>query len=569
MGHSKAINSLSRRSRLRRVSTLHFKTMSPGSLKRLASTDKDISPPPKRKVAATTTSKAVANFFKPISDKAREPEKIRFEILHDSVLVARYHHLSDDSRAGSVFQAKPVKVAAFDLDDTITTTASGNKFARNAQDWRWWHACVPGRLKQLHESGYAIVVMSNQAAVSLRPDPKTLKGDMRSLNNLKGKIRAMLLQMELPMVVYAATAHDSHRKPRSGMWELMLHANGLSEADVDHERSNFVGDAAGRNGNGINGKKDHSCSDRDFAANVGIPFQTPEEFFLGEAAKHFVRPFEPGAYLEAKVTTATDTSPVLFTKKNEVDIVLFCGSPGAGKSTFYWRQMQPLGYERVNQDILKTRERCMKIAMQLIEERTGVVVDNTNPDMETRASWIGLGKQLQVPVRLVSFTAPMKLCEHNDTVRALARESVRRDGSRLGNGGRLANASPQTMNPEHRSMLPKMAFTGFAARYREPRVEEGFEDITKVDFKVSQECREEMSGTRKGNKPAHASCHSSTAPRKPCRFGRGTGSRESAKCLPKHPAEMAVASGLAGGIRLLAKGCREEMHGRYPRFGLI
>ena len=40
------------------------------------------------------------------------------------------------------------------------------------------------------------------------------------------------------------------------------------------------------------------------------------------------------------------------------------------------------------------------------------------------------------------------------------------------------------MNPEKREMLPKMAFTGFAARYREPRVEEGFQDITKVDFKV-------------------------------------------------------------------------------------
>lgn len=35
-------------------------------------------------------------------------------------------------------------------------------------------------------------------------------------------------------------------------------------------------------------------------------------------------------------------------------MVIFCGSPGAGKSTFYWNVLQPLGYERVNQDILKT-----------------------------------------------------------------------------------------------------------------------------------------------------------------------------------------------------------------------
>lgn len=40
------------------------------------------------------------------------------------------------------------------------------------------------------------------------------------------------------------------------------------------------------------------------------------------------------------------------------------------------------------------------------------------------------------------------------------------------------------MNPESRTMLPKLAFTGFAARYREPKVEEGFDDVTKVDFKV-------------------------------------------------------------------------------------
>lgn len=38
-------------------------------------------------------------------------------------------------------------------------------------------------------------------------------------------------------------------------------------------------------------------------------------------------------------------------------------------------------------------------------------------------------------------------------------------------------------------MLPKMAFTGFTSRYREPRIEEGFQDITKIDFRVSVERR--------------------------------------------------------------------------------
>lgn len=33
-------------------------------------------------------------------------------------------------------------------------------------------------------------------------------------------------------------------------------------------------------------------------------------------------------------------------------------------------------------------------------------------------------------------------------------------------------------------LLPKTAFFGFAKRYREPKVDEGFQDIVKVEFEV-------------------------------------------------------------------------------------
>ena len=280
---------------------------------------------------------------------------------------------------------------------------------------------MPSRLKQLDAEGYAIVVMSNQAGVSLRTDTKTPKDGMRSLNNLKGKVTAVFKSLELPMSVYAATERDIYRKPRNGMWEQLLKDYGLGDAgDVDHEHSIFVGDAAGRAGlKAVGIKKDHSCSDRDFAANVNIGFHTPEEFFLNEGPKPFERTFDPTGLLGAELTLQRDSTPVLFTKKNDSDLVLFCGSPGAGKSTFYWQHMQPLGYERVNQDILKSRDKCMKMARQAIGDGKSVVVDNTNADIETRAAWVALAKKLEVPVRLVHFTASAKLCEHNDTVRAL------------------------------------------------------------------------------------------------------------------------------------------------------
>lgn len=393
--------------------------MAPGLLKRASSTERGVSPPPtKRKAIATTTKKVVANFFKPASEK--EPEKATFHIHDETLFIARH------DKANTVSRPKPVKIAAFDFDDTLITTKSGLKFARGEDDWKWWHATVPSRLKQLDAEGYAIVAISNQAAVSLRADLKAPKDGMRSFNNLKGKITAVFKTLDLPMSLYAASGHDAYRKPRTGMWEQLLKDYGLSGVDdVDHINSVFVGDAAGRAGDKAAGiKKDHSSSDRDLASNVGIGFKTPEEFFLNESAKPFTRNFEPSSYLEAELTSQTDSSPLLFSKKNGVDIVLFCGSPGAGKSTFYWRHMQPLGYERVNQDILKTRDKCMKVATQLIQDKQPVVVDNTNADIETRAAWIALGRKLKVPVRLVHFTASAKLCEHNDTVRALTADLV-------------------------------------------------------------------------------------------------------------------------------------------------
>ncbi|USW58317.1 Putative HAD-superfamily hydrolase,subfamily IIIA, polynucleotide kinase 3 phosphatase [Septoria linicola] len=426
------------------------------SLKRTATTDRDISPPPsKRKVVTATTNRAVSNFFKPASQK--DPEKITFHNVHDSLLVGRYEN------ATTITRPKPVKVAAFDLDSTLIVTKSGLQFSKGPDDWQWWHSSVLGKLKELSEDGYAVVVISNQSRVVLKPEPKKA-GDMKSLSNFKGKVTAILNVLELPISVYAATKKDLYRKPRTGMWDQLLQDYGLSDStNIDLENCVFVGDAAGREGDkAAKVRKDHSCSDRDWAANIGIPFRTPEEYFLGEAVKPFVRTFEPGPYLEPKLDTQTDMSPIVFTKKNNKELVLFCGSPGAGKSTFYWQHMEPLGFGRVNQDILKTRDKCMKIATQLLEEDgKSVVVDNTNADIETRAAWVQLAKRLKVPIRLVHFTAPAKLCEHNDTVRAL---------------------SSGLMNPEKRTMLPAMAFTGYTSRYRQPKSDEGFDDITQVDF---------------------------------------------------------------------------------------
>ena len=106
-------------------------------------------------------------------------------------------------------------------------------------------------------------MLSNQGGISLKPDPKKLKSDQKRLADFKGKVSAVLNQLELPISVYAATGHDQYRKPRVGMWQELLEDHDLEAAEaVDLENSFFVGDAAGREAAHGGNSKDHSCVDR-------------------------------------------------------------------------------------------------------------------------------------------------------------------------------------------------------------------------------------------------------------------------------------------------------------------
>ncbi|CAN0445719.1 unnamed protein product, partial [Laminaria digitata] len=71
--------------------------------------------------------------------------------------------------------------------------------------------------------------------------------------------------------------------PRPGCWELLSTPsnsdNGEGGFQVVKEACLYVGDAAGRPKQGTY-KKDFSAGDLKLALNAGIPFQTPEQFFL-------------------------------------------------------------------------------------------------------------------------------------------------------------------------------------------------------------------------------------------------------------------------------------------------
>lgn len=108
---------------------------------------------------------------------------------------------------------------------------------------------------------FRVVVLSNQAGISLKPDTKAPKASVSRFVAFKTKALAVFGQLDIPISIYAATDKDVYRKPRTGMWTELLEDYGIRPDDLDIDNSIFVGDAGGREA--FNGQpKDFSCSDR-------------------------------------------------------------------------------------------------------------------------------------------------------------------------------------------------------------------------------------------------------------------------------------------------------------------
>lgn len=154
-------------------------------------------------------------------------------------------------------------VYGFDLDGTLITTASGSKMPRNCHDWKFRQPDIVAKLKDLQFQNIKTAIFTNQAGISL---------GYVSISKICTKIEHIVRCMDVPLQVFVSTSYDHYRKPNVGMWEYMetFCNNGIK---VNRNRSLFVGDAAGRKG-------DHANSDKLFAMNLSVPFQTPEQFFL-------------------------------------------------------------------------------------------------------------------------------------------------------------------------------------------------------------------------------------------------------------------------------------------------
>lgn len=333
------------------------------------------------------------------------------------------------------------KIAAFDLDSTLIAVKSGNKFPQNRGDWKFWHSTVPSKLQELVAQQFKIVVFTNQGGIE--------KGKQNA-EDLKNKFLDLCLVLGFPLQCFMATATDRHRKPNPTMFNLMCEQYN-DQVDVDIENSIYVGDAAGRNKNWKKAaKKDFSCDDRKFAFNTGLKFLTPEEFFLSE------KPTSNWSWSGIDPTNFLTHPPLVQPMMSaETELIVFVGFPATGKTTFYRKYFEPKQYVWINRDTLKTKQKCIKAAKQALLAGKSVVIDNTNPDLASRQEYLMLAKDLKIKARCFHFDIPLELATHLNMYR-------------------------ETINGTKR--VPTIGFNLYKGKFVEPKPEEGFVSIQKIQW---------------------------------------------------------------------------------------
>jgi predicted kinase len=142
-----------------------------------------------------------------------------------------------------------------------------------------------------------------------------------------------------------------------------------------------------------------------------------------------------------------------------MELILLIGLQAAGKTTFY-RQRLADGYTHISMDLLRNSPHPARRQAQLIEQalQAGqpVVVDNTSPTVEVRASLIALGRQYRY--RIIGYYFPPDVAA-----------SLKRNAGREGK----AKVPPVAVYATRKKLQPPSYAEGFDQLYSVSIAEDG------------------------------------------------------------------------------------------------
>ena len=295
------------------------------------------------------------------------------------------------------------KIAAFDLDYTLLKPIGKNRFSKNRNDAQLVYPKVKTKLSQLQKDGYKIVIFTNQKGI----------GKHTTVEDIYYKVDTFLPN-GTTIDVYISHGSDKYRKPIPGMFDQFMEDNGPLTNIF------YVGDAAGRKG-------DFSASDAQFAHNCGIPFYTPEQYFLDIQDTHDGVP-PPSATERGKASRVYPSVQLLKPPKPVAlnrgiptqTVIILVGPPGCGKSTLSQDLIKRYpGTVVVNNDTAGTAARALKLFKEsLADQAVRIVVDNTNATVLNRAVYTELAKDQDYKVYAVTIDISRETANYLNYYRA-------------------------------------------------------------------------------------------------------------------------------------------------------
>ena len=120
--------------------------------------------------------------------------------------------------------------------------------------------------------------------------------------------------------------------------------------------------------------------------------------------------------------------------------------------------MKPAGYAHVNRDQLGSWQKCQGECVGFLLAGRSVVIDNTNPDIESRQRYLPFAKVENIPARCFLFTTPIAHAHHNNKFRELTNK-----------------------DPGYKK-ISAFVFNSYKSKFVEPHIEEGFTEILNISF---------------------------------------------------------------------------------------
>jgi HAD superfamily hydrolase (TIGR01662 family) len=150
------------------------------------------------------------------------------------------------------------------------------------------------------------------------------------------------------------------------------------------------------------------------------------------------------------------------------EIVIIMGYNASGKSTLV-EDFVKKGYKRLNRDISGGTVDDLAKNADVVLTHGSVVLDNTYPDVKSRASIIAVGKKHKIPVRCLWLKTSFEDAQLNACLRM-----VRKTGKLL------QPEDFRTINDPN--LFPPVALFHYRKIFQTPTLKEGFDQIEDVPF---------------------------------------------------------------------------------------